>query len=44
MVKDTKDLIREEGVTIMMTTHDVGLMDLGDRVYELEGGELIHGE
>ena len=44
VVKVFKDLIREEGVTIMMTTHDVGLMDLGDRVYELEGGELIHGE
>ena len=44
VVKVFKDLIREEGVTILMTTHDVGLMDLGDQVYELEGGELIHGE
>ncbi len=44
VVKIFKDLIREEGVTIVMTTHDVGLMELGDVVYELEGGELIHGE
>jgi len=26
-----------------MTTHDTGLMGLGDRVYELEAGELING-
>ena len=44
MVKLFQDLTRQEGVTIVMTTHDVGLMELGDRVYELEGGELIHGE
>lgn len=43
VVKLFKVLIEQEGVTIVMTTHDVGLMELGDRVYELEGGELIHG-
>ena len=43
VVKLFKALIEQEGVTIVMTTHDVGLMELGDRVYELEGGELIHG-
>ena len=44
VVKIFRDLAYEEGVTIVMTTHDVGLMELGDKVYELEGGKLIHGE
>lgn len=44
VVKIFKELCEKEGVTIVMTTHDVGLMDFGDKVYELEGGELIHGE
>jgi ABC-type lipoprotein export system ATPase subunit len=27
-----------------MTTHDPGIMELGDRVYELEDGEVVgHG-
>lgn len=41
VIKIFKDLIQEEGVTIVMTTHDTGLMELGDRVYQLEDGELI---
>ena len=44
MMKLFRELTDKEGVTIVMTTHDVGLMELGDQVYELEGGELIHGE
>ena len=44
MVKLFRDLTDGEGVTIVMTTHDTDLMELGDRVYELEGGELVHGE
>ena len=45
VVKIFKDLTAQEGVTIVMTTHDVGLMEIGDAVYELEGGEVIsHGE
>lgn len=43
VVKIFRDLTEQEGVTIVMTTHDVGLMELGDRVYELEGGELVNG-
>ena len=41
VVKIFKDLVEKEGVTVIMTTHDVGLMMLGDKVYELEGGELV---
>ena len=44
MVKLFRELTDGEGVTIVMTTHDTDLMELGDQVYELEGGELIHGE
>ena len=44
MVKLFRTLTDEERVTIVMTTHDTALMELGDQVYELEGGELIHGE
>ena len=43
VVKIFKELIAQEGVTIVMTTHDTGLMEIGDAVYELEDGELIDG-
>lgn len=36
-----RKLIEKEGVTIVMTTHDPNLMELGDVVYELEDGEII---
>ena len=36
-----RNLIEKEGVTIVMTTHDPNLMELGDGVYELEDGEII---
>ncbi len=35
-----KQMVEKEGVTIIMTTHDVSLMDAGDLVLELENGEL----
>jgi len=41
VVKIFKDLTASEGVTIVMTTHDVGLMEIGDRVYELDDGEVV---
>ena len=37
-------LIEAEGVTIVMTTHDTGLMEIGDRVYEIEDGEIVHAD
>lgn len=36
-----RNLIEKECVTIVMTTHDPNLMELGDVVYELEDGEII---
>ena len=44
VVKSFKELTEKEGVTIVMTTHDTGLMEIGDVVYELEDGEVVHGE
>ena len=43
VVKIFKDLIANEGTTIVMTTHDPGLMDVADKVYELADGEIING-
>ena len=43
VVKIFKDLVEREGVTVVMTTHDPGLMDIADVVYELEDGELSDG-
>ena len=44
VVKIFKELNEREGITIIMTTHDTGLMEIGDRVYELQDGEIIHAE
>lgn len=44
VVKIFRELVEKEGVSVVMTTHDMGLMDLADKVYELEDGEMIHGE
>ena len=41
VVKIFKDLCAKQGVTFIMTTHDTGFMEIGDAVYELEGGEVI---
>ena len=40
VVKIFKDLIDLEGTTIVMTTHDPGLMDVADKVYEIADGSL----
>ena len=41
VVKIFKELAALEGVTIVMTTHDTGLMEIGDKVYQLEDGEFV---
>lgn len=37
-----KELIEKEGITIVMTTHDGSLMELGDDIYELQDGQVIN--
>jgi putative ABC transport system ATP-binding protein len=41
IVKIFKSLAEKEGITVVMTTHDTGLMDFGDKVYELEDGGFV---
>ncbi|HWT74904.1 MAG TPA: ABC transporter ATP-binding protein [Mobilitalea sp.] len=41
VVKIFKDLAEREGITFVMTTHDTELMKAGDKLYELEDGEII---
>lgn len=42
VVKIFRELVEKEHVTVVMTTHDVGLMDVADRVYALEDGVLAN--
>ena len=37
------ELCKKEGISILMTTHDVGLMGAADYLIELENGERIDG-
>lgn len=44
VVRIFQELCQEHGATIVMTTHDPGLMDVGSALYELEDGEIVGGE
>ena len=37
-----KTMAEKEGITVLMTTHDMGLMDAADSIIELESGERIN--
>ncbi|MCM1568215.1 MAG: ABC transporter ATP-binding protein [Roseburia sp.] len=39
-----QEMTKKEGVTIIMTTHDTGLMDAGDMIIELENGMQVTQE
>ena len=41
VIKLFKDLVRHEGVTIVMTTHDPAIMEIVDQVYALEDGLIV---
>lgn len=41
VVKVFKDLIEEEGIAVVLSTHDPGLIEIADKVYEIEDGEII---
>ena len=41
VVKVLKDLVQEEGLTVIMTTHDPSMVDIADCVYTLEDGMII---
>ena len=42
VMKLFRELVDKEAITIVMTTHDPNLMQLGDMVYEMEDGELSY--
>ena len=41
VVKLFKELVADYGMTIIMTTHDPSMIDIADRVYTLEDGEIV---
>ena len=41
IMKIFKELIEKQGVTIVMTTHDTGLLDIADCIYQIEDGEIV---
>jgi putative ABC transport system ATP-binding protein len=41
VMKLFKEMVEKENITIVMTTHDPKLMELGDLVYEIEDGEIV---
>ena len=41
VMKVFRDLVEKEAVTIVMTTHDPNMMELGDYIYTLEDGEIV---
>jgi len=36
-----KSLVKDQGITVVMTTHDMGLMSIADKVYTLQDGEIV---
>ncbi|QNU67384.1 ABC transporter ATP-binding protein [Ruminiclostridium herbifermentans] len=41
IVKLFKDLVISEGITVIMTTHDAGMMEVADKIFTLEDGEIV---
>lgn len=41
VVRLFKELVAEENTTVLMTTHDPNLMELGDIVYEIADGSIL---
>ena len=41
VVKLFKELVAKHGMTIIMTTHDPSMVDIADKVYTLEDGEVV---
>lgn len=44
IVKVFRDLTEQEGISVVMTTHDPSIMDMVDTVYALEDGEIVEPE
>jgi len=44
VMKLFSELVEREGITIIMTTHDRGLMGMGGMLYELSDGQLVDAQ
>ena len=44
VAKIFRDLVDKEYMTIVMATHDIGLLDIADRVYYMEDGKVVEGD
>jgi len=42
VIKVFMDTIKNEGATVVVTTHDPDLMDVADKVYEIADGEIVN--
>lgn len=42
IIKLLKKMVTNEGLTVVMTTHDQDITSLADRLYTMKDGELIH--
>lgn len=44
VIKVFRDLVEQEGISIVMTTHDPAIMEIVDIVYALEDGQIVEQE
>lgn len=44
VMKVFRQLVEKEGITVVMTTHDPNMMELGDFVYTLQDGQIINND
>ncbi|MCX7711012.1 MAG: ABC transporter ATP-binding protein [Clostridia bacterium] len=44
IVRLFKHLVAEKGTTVIMTTHDAGMLEIADKVLSIEDGEIRDGE
>jgi len=44
VVRLFRDLVRDEGMTVLMTTHDPNLMEIADGIWSLRDGSLAKGD
>ena len=42
VVKTFRDMVESSGITVVMSTHDPGMMEIADHVYSLRDGEIVN--
>ncbi|MFC5702531.1 ABC transporter ATP-binding protein [Cohnella faecalis] len=41
IIKIFRDLVQQQGISVVLTTHDPAIMEIVDQVYELEDGQIV---